>query len=100
MARPKTPREPKKPKGITPEFENILNTSSEEGLKSLIVTMQKQLQEVVQFLKCEDDSEAAEELRRMRSAVAEIESPSKETKAVLMNRTKAVLKVLGERGQI
>ena len=51
----------KKPRGITPEFEDALNAADTAGLKGMIVTMQQQLAEVASFLKGEDDTEAYDE---------------------------------------
>jgi hypothetical protein len=100
MAKARAPKAIKKPKGITPEFEETLNVLDEAGLKSLVVTIQNQLEEVQSFLKGEDDTEASRELLRVRHDLAELTGPANETKKVLSNRTKAILKTLTERGHL
>ena len=100
MAKGRGPKKPKKPKGITPDFEDLLNTSDSLALKTLIVTIQKQLEEVNEFMKGEQDSEASQELARLKGQLAVLEGPSRDTKTILVNRTKALLRVLTERGHL
>jgi hypothetical protein len=99
MPRSRAPREPKKPKGLTKEFEATIERAGADELKNMIVSRQKQLEEVVQFLKGEAPTDASRELKDLKADLALIEGPSKETKTILANQTRAILKRLVELGQ-
>ena len=88
----KKKKEPKLPFGITPEFDSEVQSAATEELNAKIVTIQKQLDEVITFLKTN------EKLRDLREAVKEAEGPSKDTKKSLNNRTKLILDILKGRG--
>jgi HPt (histidine-containing phosphotransfer) domain-containing protein len=100
MRKPRAKKEPKKPVGITPEFEAMLNSAATEELKGNVVTIQKQLEEVNKILKGEDESPAAREISRLKRELSTVTGPALETKKALNNRTKYLLKTLGDRGQI
>lgn len=87
-------KEPKLPFGVTPEFVDELASATTEDLKAKIVTIQKDLAEVVNFLKTNEN------LEDLRNRLKEAEGPSKDTKKSLNNRTKLVLDTLKERGAL
>lgn len=92
--RQKKEKKPKLPKGVTEEFVSSVDSSSTEDLQSMIVRMQKDLDDVSIFLKTNV------EIARLKEELTEIESPAKETRTVLNNRTKMVIEALKSRGAL
>lgn len=85
---------PKKPKGITPEFEDEVLKADTPGLKNMIVAQQKYLGECEVFLK--DNPE----LKAQRERLKDAESPTRDAIKVVKNRTKHIIQALKEHGQL
>ena len=92
--RPRKEKGPKLPFGVSSEFVEEIAAASTEVLKAKIVTMQKDLDEVITFLKTDT------KLEELKNAVKEVEGPSRDTKKSLNNRTKLVINGLRERGAL
>lgn len=88
------PKEPKLPKGITPEFVDECNGSTTDLLKAKIVTFQGQIGESREFMKEND------ELRRLKDEVELVAGPIKETIRTLNARTKYIVEELKKKGAL
>jgi len=89
-------RGPKKkaPMGITPEFVDSLASASAADKKSMIVRMQKDLEDSLTFLKTND------KIVTMKEQLKEIEGPTRDTVKALRNRSKYVIEELKSVGEI
>ena len=85
---------PKLPKGITEEFVAEVETMSADALKGRIVSMQKDLQDCQVFL------DTKKEIVDMKAELKLLTGPTQETMTFLKNRTKHVLKLLGDKGAL
>jgi len=99
MARRRSgPPAPRKPKGITPEFEDEIIRAGADQVKNMIVTRNQQLQETAVFLSGLQDNDGSREIKRLKGALSILTGPANETKTVLNNQNKALLKRLAELG--
>lgn len=88
----KSPKKPKLPPGLTEEFVQEVETESHEQLKTRIVTMQGQLDEVQSFLKENED------VLELKASYDEAAAPSRETIKALRARTKFIVESLKKSG--
>jgi hypothetical protein len=95
----RAPRQPRKPKGITTAFEEELIRVGPDEAKEMILTRQKQLEEVGSLLRGEGEGDAAKAMRAAKSALSLLKGPTMETRTVLTNQIRACLKRLEELGQ-
>lgn len=94
MPRPRAPRAPKDPAGITDEFKTEIDSASREILQQRIVKIQEQLEETHKFLK------EKEEIVKLRDELKMSEASSRETIKHLKNRTRYILQRMRDMGAL